>query len=71
MGVYDEHLNLGGGELVAEILGLTVAILGVYLVASSPVVTGRPRQREPAIADGRAAPIDDTAASRGEIRRTE
>lgn len=71
VGVYDGYLNLGGGALVAEILGLAVAILGVYLVASSPVVTGGSPQSEPSIAGGRAAPIGDTPGSRSEDRRPE
>lgn len=42
IGVYHESLNLSGADLAFELLGLAVAIFGVYLVAASPLVTGAP-----------------------------
>ena len=40
IGVYREYLDLTGWALGVELVGLAVAILGVYLVAASPLVTG-------------------------------
>lgn len=45
IGVYHEYLNLSGGALTLELVGLAAAILGVYLVAASPLVTGAPAAR--------------------------
>jgi hypothetical protein len=47
VGVYGEHLNLSGGLLVVELLGFIVMLAGMYLVASSQVVTGGVQASEP------------------------
>lgn len=39
-GLFGEHLSLSAGLLGVELVGLAVMVVGVYLVASSPVVTG-------------------------------
>jgi drug/metabolite transporter (DMT)-like permease len=55
VGAYHEYLDLSGGNLVVEIVGLLVAIVGVYLVAASPLVTGGPARPCPAEAPDEGA----------------
>lgn len=40
VGVYHEYLDLQPGHLAIELLGLGLMVVGVFLVAASPVVTG-------------------------------
>lgn len=40
-GVYGEHLNLGASLLPVELGGVVLVVLGVFLVARSPLVTGQ------------------------------
>ncbi|MGH8981477.1 MAG: DMT family transporter [Acidimicrobiales bacterium] len=65
VGVYHESLNTNGGDLFGEIFGLAIAVVGVYLVASSPIVTALPAVSPPT--DEAAA--DDPGAL-GAPRRT-
>lgn len=44
-GLFGERLRLGTPYLVTEIAGLALMVLGLYLVARSPVVTGSERVR--------------------------
>lgn len=39
LGLYHEHLNHSPGALVFEVVALSVALVGVYLVAGSPIVS--------------------------------
>lgn len=72
IGVYHEYLNLSGGALTLELIGLVTAILGVYLVASSPLVTGAPAVRDASGAGkssdgaGRRSPVS-VPASGGQL----
>lgn len=68
VGVYHEYLDLSGGHLVLEIAGLLVAVLGVYLVAASPLVTGAPAR--PCGADARSGGQDPGRGGRGGGRRS-
>ncbi|MGH8980478.1 MAG: DMT family transporter [Acidimicrobiales bacterium] len=40
VGLYHEYLDRSGAALALEILGIAVAVVGVYLVAASPIVSG-------------------------------
>lgn len=42
IGVFHESLNLSGGDLFAELLGLALAVVGLHVVASSPIVAAIP-----------------------------
>lgn len=41
VGVYGQHISIDPGLLVVEIGGIAVMVLGVFLVARSPLVTGQ------------------------------
>jgi drug/metabolite transporter (DMT)-like permease len=49
VGVYSEHLALGWPYLLVELLGVAAMIVGVLLVARSPLVTGDVHQAEPMV----------------------
>lgn len=60
VGVYSEHLTLHGPLLVIELLGVVAMVVGVVLVARSPVVTmgsraGRCAPAGPDVSGGEAA----------------
>jgi hypothetical protein len=40
VGLYHEYLDLRSGALAFEIVGIVAAVVGVYLVAASPIVSG-------------------------------
>lgn len=46
VGVFDEHLALGWPYLLVELAGLAAMVVGVLLVARSPLVTGADREEE-------------------------
>lgn len=56
LGVYHEQLSVSPGPLAIEVIGFLVMVLGVVLVAGSPVVTGGERR------DGPGASCCDRAA---------
>lgn len=43
VGVYGEHLRLGTGYLAVELIGFAVMVVGMIVVARSPIVTGETR----------------------------
>lgn len=43
VGIYGEYLNLGAAELTVEVLGFALMVVGVFLVARSPVVVAAAR----------------------------
>lgn len=54
IGVYGEHLNLAGPLLAVELAGFAGMVVGVFMLAGSPIVTGE-RRPEPAEACEKAA----------------
>lgn len=65
IGVYREYLNLSPGALALELLGLVAAVVGVYLVAASPVVSGMKAMASGA-SSGAARGSDGLVAVEGE-----
>ncbi|MGH9086903.1 MAG: DMT family transporter [Acidimicrobiales bacterium] len=54
VGIYHEYLNLGTAELLIEVLGFAAMVVGVFLVARSPVVVKAAEAAE--AAEPRAGP---------------
>lgn len=55
IGVYHEHLNLRPDLLFVEIAGLATMLVGVFLIAGSPLVTGQDRETNDPTSCDRAA----------------
>lgn len=67
VGIYNEYLNLGAGALAIELLGFALMVVGVFLVARSPVVVAavcsaatreKPREREELLEEEELAAVD-------------